>query len=50
MRAAGTVTVTRLPAEELGDPMDATALPLGLRLGAEQAERDAPELSEFWNT
>jgi len=50
MRAAGTLTAARLPAEELGDPMDATTLPFGLRLGAEQAARDAPELSEFWNT
>lgn len=46
---AGTAFETALAAEDLGDPMDATALPLGLRLGAEQATSDAPRLRKFWN-
>lgn len=48
LEAGGTELVTQLPAEDLGDPMDATALPLGLRLGAQQAEEDAPKIKEFW--
>lgn len=45
---AGTEIESRVPAEDLGDPMDATALPLGLRLGAEQAAADAADLAGFW--
>ncbi|MFA7266585.1 MAG: patatin-like phospholipase family protein [Candidatus Nanopelagicales bacterium] len=48
LEAAGTRLHTQLPAEDLGDPMDATALPLGLRLGAEQAAEDAAAITEFW--
>ncbi len=46
---AGTDFEAVLPAEDLGDPMDATALPLGLRLGAEQARADSAALAKFWN-
>lgn len=48
LRAAGTDTLTQLPEEELGDPMDATALPLGLSLGARQAAQDAARVRKFW--
>ncbi len=47
-KAAGTDLFSQLPSEELGDPMDATALPLGLRLGAQQATEDAAAITEFW--
>lgn len=48
LEAVGTQIFTQLPAEDLGDPMDATTLPLGLRLGAQQAAEDATAIKEFW--
>lgn len=49
LRDAGSDVACRIPEEELGDPMDASTLPLGLRLGKEQAARDAKELKSFWS-
>jgi len=48
LAAAGTHTYVRLPAEDLGDPMDATTLPLGLALGTRQATLDIARVREFW--
>lgn len=50
LRDAGTIVESRLPAEDLGDPMDATALALGLRLGGEQAAEDAAGVAAFWGS